>query len=202
MEVRVSIACVARANTRYLSRKFILSPEHRTFKRAAHAELAKLGFPRLTGPLKVEIHTYWPRVRWLDDGGYPLGDVDATAKSTLDALADEVPKGAKAQQLNLVQSLRGVFDDDIRVVELHAFKHFDESGHRVEVTISQSANFVPIAKQKKKQTSSNSPASKGLAIGDAGIRSACIEAGERGPDGSVVKTTRARKHSKLRSARL
>lgn len=188
---------VARANTRYLTRKFILSPEHRRFKTAAIAELAKMGFPRLSGPLVVELHTYWPRLRWLDDGGYPLGDIDATIKSTLDAISD----GAPQRPLNIDRTIRGLFDDDIRVVELHAFKHYDATGHRIEVIVRPCASFVPVPAQKKRQTSSSSPAFESLAAADGSCPKASIKAGKQSSGGPAVKTTRTRKHSNLRCGR-
>lgn len=102
---------VARANTRYATRDFRLSNEHRAFRLAvvqavtSRSRCLRFG----TSPIRVMIDSYWPKVRRLAIP-VPLGDVDSVVKSTLDAL----------------QSAE-VYEDDAQVVELIARKHLDRS---------------------------------------------------------------------------
>lgn len=105
------VPCIARANTRYISGKFIESKEHRDFKALVKSMLAEQGFKKAEGPLSVRITTFFPRQRHFEkeDGtkeSFPFGDVDSTAKSTLDALE-------KA----------GFYDDDVKVEALMCYKH-------------------------------------------------------------------------------
>lgn len=87
----------------------VLSKEGREYRARVHAQLA--GSVPLEGPVAVMLRVYRPR---------RIGDIDNTAKATLDAV-----KGF-------------LFVDDSQVVSLHMERYDDKKRPRVEVQVTRS----------------------------------------------------------------
>ncbi len=96
-----------------------LSAEHKAFRDAVWDACIDAGAKAVEGGRwRVEIDAYWPRRRHLDDVTLANGDCDAPIKAVLDALEHA-----------------GILDDDARVVEVVARKHWDKDRPRVVVAL-------------------------------------------------------------------
>ena len=94
--------------------RVLVSKDGRAYRRRARlVGLAQVGnLEPFTGPVRVALHVVTPTKR---------GDLDNRIKPTLDAL----------------QGL--AYDDDKRVVELHATRGVDRDNPRVEITVEEAA---------------------------------------------------------------
>lgn len=84
----LEVPLIARANTRFVNNSYVTSAEHRRFAEKVAELYEASGIPPAKhGELVARVTTFYPRTRHLPDGtDVPMGDVDATVKSTLDAL--------------------------------------------------------------------------------------------------------------------
>jgi Holliday junction resolvase RusA-like endonuclease len=95
-----------------------LTAEGRDFrKRLAGVWRASKHWP-IKGPLAIRITARWGRVRHMDDADYPMGDVDGPIFPVLDAL-----------------QAAGVFEDDVRVMNVCATKRYAKNNPGIDVMI-------------------------------------------------------------------
>lgn len=88
------------------------------------------------GRWRIDVHTWWPRARTLDDGTVvPFGDWDAPLSGISDAL----------------EAVDAV-DDDLRFLGGENLKHYDKDRPRVEITLTEiAATHEPMSAPKRRK---------------------------------------------------